>query len=193
MLQLPGWLYRKLSPAGRRVAKITGALLLVGLIAAAIVVVPAITTSKRERAAQEGREEQASRAAERRRLIAEQRPRRGRLAAGAAVPQVETAITADARRRVASGELETPVQRADCEPLDRNSMRMLLICTAVTSDVKATAESRGVLTGYPYRARIARADGRYAFCKTSGRAGEGSAAATRHLAVPLPRVCGGGT
>ncbi len=42
-------------------------------------------------------EEQASRAAERRRLIAEQRPRRGRLAAGAAVPQVETAITADAR------------------------------------------------------------------------------------------------
>ena len=74
------WLYRKLSPAGRRVAKVTGALLLAGLIAAAIVLVPAITTSKRERAAQERREEQASRAAERRRLIAEQRPRRGRLA-----------------------------------------------------------------------------------------------------------------
>lgn len=172
-------------------AKVVGALALVGCAAALIVAIPAITTSKREHAAQERREEQASRAAERRRLIAEQRPRHGRLAAGAAVPQIEAAIARDAGKRVDSGELETPVRRAQCELLDRDAERTLLACTAVTGDVPATEHHLGVLTGYPYRARYVPTQHSYAFCKTSGRAGEGSAVATQHLAVPLPRACGG--
>lgn len=169
-----------------------GVLLLIGAVGAAIVAIPAITTSKREQAAKDRREELANRAAERRRLVAEQRPRRGRLDDGAAVPQVEAAIGADANRRVESGELETPVRRADCERLDRDARRTLLTCTAITSDVAATKTTRGVLTGYPYRARIERADGRYAFCKTSGQPGEGSLGSRRDLVVPLPRACGGG-
>ena len=192
MLKLPGWLYRKLPPVGRRVAQAVGVLLLLGAGAFAIFAVPAITTSKREQAAKDRREELAARAAERRRRTAEQRPRRGRLEAGAAVPQLEAAILTDARRRLESGELRTPVRRTDCERLHRNARRTLLSCTAVTSDVPATEESRGVLTGYPYRVRIEHAGRRYAFCKTSGQPAEGSLGSTRHLVVPLPRACGGG-
>jgi hypothetical protein len=153
------------------------------------VLVPAITTSKRERAERERREELASRAAERRRLLAEQRPRRGVLAAGAAVPQLESAISDDAARRVASGEFETPVRRTDCEVLHENALRLLLYCTAVTSDIPKSAASRGARVGYPYRARVERPGGRYAFCKTSGQAAEGALGSSQ--TVPLPRACGG--
>jgi hypothetical protein len=175
------------------VVQALGVLLLLGAAAFVVWAVPAITTSKQEQAAEDRRKELASRAAERRRLIEEQRPRRGRLEDGAVVPQVEQAIVADARQRVESGELKTPVRRTDCERLDGNARRTLLSCTAITSDIAATEESRGVLTGYPYRARVERADGRFAFCKTSGRAAEGSLTSTQHLDVPLPRACGGGT
>jgi hypothetical protein len=66
---------------------------------------------------------------------------------------------------------------------------VLLSCTAVTSDVPGTENSRGVLIGYPYRGAVAPASGRYAICKTSGRPGEGSY--TRRIHIPLPQACGG--
>jgi hypothetical protein len=192
LLGLPGYLWRKLSPRGRRVTAVLGVLLVAAGIATAIVLGPQIAESNRERAAEQRRAERRAHAQQRARLEAEQRPRRGRLAPGgaaAAIVGVEDAITRDARARVGTGELRTRAQRTDCRTLGRDGGRLVLGCTAVTSDVKPTEEVPGVLIGYPYRAAVAPASGRYALCKTSGRPGEGSY--TRAAPVELPRECGG--
>jgi len=123
-------------------------------------------------------------------LRAEQRPRTGTIASGGAIPGVEAAITRDARARLAAGELHTRVQSTDCHPVGHDdAQRVLLSCTAVTSDVPGTENSRGVRIGYPYRGAVAPTTGRYAICKTSGRPGEGSF--TRRAQVALPKACGG--
>jgi hypothetical protein len=187
---LPGFLLRKLSPRGRRAVLAALALLVAAGIAAAIVYGPRIAESNRERAAEQRRAERRAFAAELARRRAEQRPRTGTIASGSAIGGVEAAITADAQRRVASGELETRVQRTDCHPVGHDAaQRVLLACTAVTSDVAGTENSRGVMIGYPYRGAVAPASGRYAICKTSGRPGEGSY--THKLDIPLPKACGG--
>ena len=161
-------------------------------MAAAILLVPDIRSAKRERAELERRQERRYRAAERRRLSAEQRPRRGRLAAAGTsemLPRLEALIAADARRRVAAGELPTRVRRGDCEPLDSTARSVRLSCLAVTSDIPPGAVTRGGRIGYPYRARVELRSGRYAFCKTGGRPGEG--ALGTGIWVPVPRACGG--
>ena len=189
---LPGHLFRKLSPRGRRVVVGLGVVLLAALVATAIVAGPRIAESNRERAAEQRRDERRAAAAERARLAAEQRPRTGVLGAGgaaAAIAGVEQAITRDARARVATGELRTPVQRADCRTLGRGGVRLVLACTAITSDVAPSPGVRGVTIGYPYRAVVAPATGRYGLCKTSGRPAEGLL--KRDAPVELPRACGG--
>ena len=187
---LPGHLLRKLSPPVRKLVLALIALLVAAGVVTAIILGPKIAESNRERAADQRREARAAAAAELARLKAEQRPRRGTIATGGAIPGVEAAITRDAQKRVAAGEFETPVRRTDCHPVGHDAaQRVLLSCTAVTSDVPATETSRGVMIGYPYRAAVAPETGRYALCKTSGRPGEGSC--TRRVQVPLPKACGG--
>ena len=78
VLQLPGFLYRKLSPRGRRRFRIFAVAVGLGLIAAAIVLIPEIEESKEEHAAQERREAARNLVERRRRMTAEQRPHRGR-------------------------------------------------------------------------------------------------------------------
>jgi hypothetical protein len=189
---LPGYLLRKLSPGGRKVAAGVGVLLLAAGVAAAIVMVPRISESKRDQAAEERRAR--ARAAEQRRaqLIAEQRPRRGRLTAGQAgapIAAIEGAITRDVRARVAAGKLDNPARRSECRRLGRQGTRLLLACTAVTSETASTDKYSGVVVGYSYRAAMSDG-GRFAFCKTSGRPAVGFEARGRP-AVELPRACGG--
>jgi hypothetical protein len=43
--------------------------------------------------------------------------------------------------------------------------------------------------GYPYRARVHFPSGRFAYCKVSGRPGEGSTATG--VSVAIPKACGG--
>jgi hypothetical protein len=187
---LPGFLLRKLSPPVRRLVLAAIALLVAAGVVTAIIVGPKIAESNRERAAEQRRAERQAAAAELARLKAEIRPRTGTIASGGAIPGVEAAITRDAQARVATGELETRVQRTDCKPVGHDAaQRVLLSCTAVTSDIPETESSRGVLIGYPYRAAVAPESGRYALCKTSGRPGEGSY--TRRIEIPLPKACGG--
>jgi hypothetical protein len=187
---LPGFLLRKLSPPVRRLVLAAIALLVAAGVVTAIIVGPKIAESNRERAAEQRRAERQAAAAELARLKAEIRPRTGTIASGGAIPGVEAAITRDAQARVATGELETRVQRTDCKPVGHDAaQRVLLSCTAVTSDIPETETSRGVLIGYPYRAAVAPESGRYALCKTSGRPGEGSY--TRRIEIPLPKACGG--
>jgi hypothetical protein len=187
---LPAHLLRQLSPRWRRIVLAALALLLAGGVATAIVLGPRIAESNRERAAQERREARRADAAERARLVAEQRPRFGRLAPGIGlIAGVEQAITRDARSRHATGELETLVRRADCERIGTAGSRIRLSCTAITSEVAPTAGNGGVVVGYPYAGAIAPASRRYAICKTSGRPGEGSF--THKAPVELPKACGG--
>lgn len=195
VLQLPGFLYRKLSPRGRRRFRIFAVAVGLALIAAAIVLIPEIEESKEEHAAQERREAARNLVERRRRMTAEQRPHRGRsraTTAGAVETALAAAIQADAARRVAAGQERTPIKRAECKPLDpvRRGGRALLSfsCTAVTSDLPTNSGSGGGIVGYPYRALAYPAGGRFTFCKVAGRPGEGSY--TREALVELPRVCG---
>ena len=190
LLGLPAFLLRKLSPRRRKVVLAALGVLCAAGVVTAIVLGPQIAESNRERAAEQRRAQRQAQAAELVRLRAEQRPRTGTIATGGAIPGVEAAITRDARARVDSGELPTPALRTDCRPVGHDAAeRVLLSCTAVTSDVPASETTRGVLIGYPYRAAVAPASGRYALCKTSGHPGEGSL--TRREEIPLPKACGG--
>jgi hypothetical protein len=187
---LPAHLLRQLSPRWRRAVLAALALLLAGGIATAIIVGPKISESNKERAAQERREARQAEARERARLVAEQRPRFGRVAAAAAlVPGIEEAITRDALARHEAGELKTAVVRTDCHRIGQSGERVRLACTAVTHEVQRTESSGGVLIGYPYAAAFTPATRRYALCKTSGRPGEGSF--THKAPVELPKACGG--
>jgi hypothetical protein len=201
---LPGWVWRKLPRAGR----IALALLPVAVVALVIVLGPGIDESKDERAQAE-RERLAQLEAERvERLRAEQRPRFGRgapagedLAARAAlVAALPDAIQADARRRVAAGALDGPIRVVECEPyprtvegrgahLDPSQPSGRYACLAITREVQATELNEAAAIGHPYRVEVDFATGRYAFCKVSGRAGEGSIG--RQVIVPVPAVCGG--
>lgn len=186
---LPGHLLRQLSPRRRRVVLAALALLLAAAVATAIVLGPRIADSNRENAAAQRRAERQAQARERARLVAEQRPRFGRVAAGTGlVAGVESAITSDARARHATGELKTLVRRADCRRIGRLGSRVRLSCTAITSEVAPSAGSNGVLVGYPYAGAFTPATRRYAICKISGRPGEGSF--TQRAPVELPRACG---
>jgi hypothetical protein len=118
------------------------------------------------------------------------------------------AVLSDSRRRVAAGELDGPVRRVACEPFprtvsgvgaDQHPSRRYgsYSCLAVTTEItpndageqESYSQSEAGLIGHPYRMRIDFDSGRYAFCKISGRAGEGSIGA--QPVVTVPRVCGG--
>jgi hypothetical protein len=201
---LPKWIWARLPRAGR----IAVALLPVAVVALVLILGPGIDESKDERAQAE-RERLAQLDAERvERLRAEQRPRLRRgapagedLAARAAlVAALPEAIQADARRRVATGSLDGPIRSVECEPyprtvdgrgahLDPSQPTGRYSCLAVTREVQATERNEGSLIGHPYRVMVDFDTGRYAFCKVSGRPGEGSIGV--QSLVPVPAVCGG--
>ena len=200
---LPGWIWRRLP----RAAKLTLALLALAAIGLVILLSPGIDESKDER--RQAESERLSRLREQRvaKLREEQRPRFGRaapagadLAARAALlGTVGTAVERDARRRVAAGALEGPIRRVSCEGyprslndpgahLDPARSAGRYSCLAITVDVPGGERSTSAAIGHPYRVRIDFASGRYAFCKVSGRPGEGSIDSPL---VTVPRVCGG--
>lgn len=166
---------------------------LVTAVVGALTLVPRITESKRENAAQ-ARLDAARALAERRRaLLAEQRPHHGAGSPGAGraavVMDLEGAILADARGRVAGGKLPgPPAKRVQCGPL-RHGRPGSYDCLAVTSDVPATEGSTAGVVGHPFRAAVHYDSGRFTWCKVSGRPGEGSF--TAEALVTLPRECGG--
>jgi len=115
-----------------------------------------------------------------------------------ACPSTTSSATADARRRVRSGELAGgAVDRAECErfprtvgarPLaeDPSLRRARLQCVAVTAEFARGTASIGGVIGHPYRAVVDFGTGRYAFCKTTGVTGP-----ERDPLVRVPRACGG--
>jgi hypothetical protein len=201
---LPRWIWRKLPPA----ARVALALLPVVGIGLALLLGPGIDQAKDERAQAE-RERLAQIRAERiEHLKAEQRPRTGRgapagenLARRAAlVAALPGVVATDARKRVAAGALDGPIRSVKCEPYPRSvagggahqdpSLATgRYSCLAVTQTVAASERNEAAAIGHPYRAMIDFDTGRYAFCKVSGRPGEGSIG--QQAFVPVPAACGG--
>lgn len=192
---------------------ILGGLTLAGVVVAAILVLPGVFDAKRENDARVAREHAARVAAEKQRLTREQRPKRGRPpglrppAAGASAAEqlaarrklitaLEGAILADARQRVASGELDGPVTRVSCAPLIRNvgnvgeeqdlgNTRGRYDCVAVKRDVLKHGKVVG-LFGHPF---VGTADFKrftYVWCKDNKVPGERGKALAK---VPIPAVC----
>jgi hypothetical protein len=201
---LPSWIWRRLP----RPAKVGVALipfLVVGLVLA---LGPGIEQGKERRASAQAERLAEARAERVERLGREQRPRFGAGEPAAAslagrrrlLDRGAAAVFADARARVAAGALDGPIRRVECEPYPRTvdgrgahedpSRRFgRYACLAVTSDFAPGEANEGGMIGHPYRMRIDFGTGRYAFCKVSGRPGEGSIGTTP--LVPVPRACGG--
>ena len=205
ILDLPGWLWRKMPPW----AKGGLALAFVGVIAAALILGPGIRESKSEREKAEQQARERARAASEARLRRQQRPLFGKgqpatsgvSARHRLVEAASASVLADARRRMAAGELKGPIEGVDCEPFPRNVAGVgaddstelrygRYHCLAVTATFEETEKSSGGVIGHPYRVRIDFDTGRYAFCKIAGRPGEGQL--KRRLGVTVPVVCGGG-
>ena len=162
-------------------------------------VLDAASESKRERAAVEARAKMRTDAAKRRRVEAEQRLRRARVSPAPRpklVEALERRVLADARRRVAAGDLGQPVRRVECEPHPRTAPRRAeetdpsrrsgrYHCLAVTSDIVGVGEGT---IGYPFLARIHYRTAALAWCKINPVPGEQSIPDPRNL-VRLSRRC----
>jgi len=201
---IPRWVWGKLPRSGR----IALALLPFAIVGLILILAPGIDESKDRRAEAE-RQQRAEQTAERvAQLRAEQRPRFERgtpagrdLAARATlVAALPIAIQADARERVAAGALDGPIRSVECEPyprsvdgqgahLDPSQTTGRYSCLAVTRAAPATEHNEASFIGHPYRVLVHFDTGRYAFCKVSGRPGEGSIG--REIAAPVPEACGG--
>jgi hypothetical protein len=204
LTRLPGWIWRKLPPAG----KVGVALLPLVAVGLVLALGPGIERGKEERATAEEQRLEQARAARVERLREEQQPRFGRgEAAAASLParrrllgDAAVAVRGDARTRVEAGTLSGPIRRVQCEPYPRTVERSgahedlsrpvgNYACLAVTAEIAATAAHEGGAIGHPYRVRIDFESGRFAFCKVAGRAGEGSIG--QAPLVPVPAACGG--
>jgi hypothetical protein len=201
--QLPGWIWRRLPPAGKVVVA------LLPVIAAGLVVVlaPGIERGKEERAKAEAERLAQARADRLEQLRREQRPQfvRGEPAPSVAARQgllgdAAASVRRDAARRVEAGTLSGPIRRVECEPYPRSDRSRgaevdlsrptgRYECLAITSEIEANARHEAGAIGHPYRLRIDFETGRYAFCKVVGRPGEGAIATTPF--VPVAAVCGG--
>jgi len=205
IIDLPGWLWRRMPPVAR-VGLVVG---FVALIVVAVMIAPGIRESRSERERAEQQERQRVQAAHQARIERVQRPR---FAAGPAassgvaarrrlLDSASATLLVDARRRVAAGQLRGPIEGIECEPFPRTVAGVgaedsteqrygRYACIAVTAEFKQSEATTGGLIGHPYRMRIDFDSGRYAYCKVAGRPGEGLL--TRRVTVSVPRVCGGG-
>jgi hypothetical protein len=211
-LSLPVRIWRRLPTSGR----VLLVLLPFAAVGLALALAPGINDSKQKRSQAEEQRLERLRNARIARIREQQTPRlRSAVPAGGDVPARErlvatasAAMLADSRRRAAAGELDGPVRRMACEPFPRTVSGRgadqdpgrrygVYSCLAVTTDFgpntggesESYSQSEAGRIGHPYRVRVDFDSGRYAFCKISGRAGEGSIGA--QPAVTVPRVCGG--
>jgi hypothetical protein len=204
LTRLPPWIWRRLP----RPAKVGVALIPFVVVGLALALGPGIEEGKEKRASAQAERLAEARTERVERLRREQRPRFGAGEPAAAslagrrrlLDRAAAAVLADARARVAAGALDGPIRRVECEPYPRTvdgrgahedtSQRFgRYACLAVTSQFAPGEANEGGMIGHPYRMRIDFGTGRYAFCKVSGRAGEGSIGTTP--LVPVPRACGG--
>jgi hypothetical protein len=214
LAELPSFLFRKLTPQGRRVAAAAGALLVLLAVVAATVVVPNLRSGADDKRAQDERRAASADAALKARYEREARPVRGHGPAVAGrdgatalaarrelVAGLQAAVLADARERAHRGDLHGSYAAATCygypkqlhavppaEDVARATevVECLAVTHAVARDDRTTS---GSLIGQPYRAFVDFADGRFTFCKIVQQPGELSI--QRKPVMTVPRACGG--
>jgi len=196
-VEIPDVPWRKLALWGAAGAVVLG-------IALAIMV-PRITTGKRERAAEAAAQQARADAANRERVIKLQQPRTGaaaslKPAAGASaadvaaarqrlVTFVESAITTDAKKRAARGEM-SPVRGPTTCTHSAGKGDNVFDCYVVVRDVPKIATSEAGSIGYPFRAVLDYATFGYTFCRVEQFPGEHLIPDPRKV-VELPAACRG--
>jgi hypothetical protein len=171
------------------------------------VMIPRINVGKEERSAQAAAEQARARKANRERVIKLQQPRTGELAAlkpaaGASEAQVamarqqlvtgvEAAITADARKRAATGEISkvqgpTTCTRAAGTPA--SGPVGVFDCYTVVRKVPKVETNVAGSIGYPFRAVVDYSTFSYTFCRTEQLPGEQLIPDPRTV-VQLPAAC----
>lgn len=213
LLELPGFLIGKLSPRGKRIAAVVGAIVLIGAAVGVALGIPAIVASKRATSRQEAREAARFRAARLAQLRREVQPVTGRgtaahgLSGDAALNAREAlrgdliaAIRGDSAHRVRTGEFAATPRSVQCEgfPYQLNApdpatklgaAHGSYSCLAVTASIKRASYTSAGVIGYPYRALVDFPSGRFTFCRVSGRPGE--MLIGHDVSVSVPESCGG--
>jgi hypothetical protein len=217
VLEIVGvWLHVWTAPRGVEIPPVPWRKLAIGAVVAAIVLggalaitVPRINDSKQKRAAQAAADKARAQKANRERIIKVQAPRTGAApelapAAGAPVAEridaraklvadVETAITADAKQRVATGELSSVKGPTTCEPAPGAATSGevgVFDCYTVVRDVPKVKTNAAGSIGYPFRAVLNYKDFTYAFCRTEQFPGE-QLIPDPATVVELPAPCRG--
>jgi hypothetical protein len=181
LLRLPAHAWRNLNARQRVVVAMAGALLATG----GLVGIAALMRAGERDAAREARQERAARRAEVRRLARDQSPRSAPLRTGSSpARQLEGAITADARARVAAGQLDGPVQRTVCrrdagEAGTPAGGSRRYRCLAVSS------AALGTVSGQEFIAQVDLRRRRLVWCHTN----PAPLADTSQVSVPLPPEC----
>ena len=190
----------------RKLAIWTGVGALVLGIALAIMI-PRINEGKSERAASAAAEQARLRALNRERVIKLQQPRTGEFAslkpaknAGPAaevaaraqlVAGVETAITADAQKRAAAGEISKVQGPTTCSPTaggPTSGPLGVFDCYTVVRKVPKVETNVAGSIGYPFRAVVNYSTFTYTFCRTEQFPGEQLIPDPRTV-VQLPAAC----
>ena len=201
---------RRAQVSRRRAALIAGIVVAVAA-AAALAIVPGMRDSARDQEQAAAERQAKLEAAERVRLIAESQPRtaaapprrdgedalayRGRL-----VSAGEAAVTADALKRLADGELADPVQGTSCSPYPKSFARAdqeadpavprnRYQCIAYEQKVelsKLQGRERTGIYGVPYWLIIDYSGEPMTFCKISLPPGEGGVPLAK---AKIPRAC----
>jgi hypothetical protein len=194
-------------PVPWRKLALWGAVGAIVLGVALAIMIPRIDAGKSDRAAAAAAEQARAQKANRQRVIKLQQPRTGEFAslkpardASAAevasararmVSSVEAAITADARKRAAAGEISkiqgpTTCTRAAGTPA--TGPIGVLDCYTVVRKVPKVATNVAGSIGYPFRAVVNYRAFSYAFCRTEQFPGEQLIPDPRTV-VELPAAC----
>ena len=158
---------------------------------------PSINHLKKTAAQKEAERQAAFVKRETARLTAEQRLHRGRGSSpteprAALVADLRTAITSDARARVAAHTLRGTIIGTDCDPVTHgpyvpNRVRGGYACLAVSSHIAKGNEVGGKI-GYPFWAIVDFQHRSFAWCKINPKGGE-RAVQSLEPVVALPAGC----
>jgi hypothetical protein len=190
----------------RKVAVLTGVGALVVGIALAVMI-PRINEGKAERARADAAKEAQVRAANRERVIKLQQPRTGRFVAlkpeknaspaevasarARFLSSVQTAITADAQKRAAAGEIsrvQGPTTCTRAAGTRASGPVGVFDCYTVVRKVPKVKTNVAGSIGYPFRAVVNYDAATYAFCRTEQFPGEQLIPDPRTV-VQLPAAC----
>lgn len=164
----------------------------------AVLAGPGIDRTKKQAAEREAVAKAQLVATLRAKALEDQRPRTAHIVTGSLVPALAAAVEADAKRRVAAGDLKGPIIGTVCDPYPATSARRsqegdpavprnTYACTAATALIPDSAAHKGGRIGHPFLAVIDYRARRVTWCKVNPPPGE--QAIGQGTLVPLSPRC----